>query len=156
MEIGRNSEFCRGRDASFQRAMPHLGSTQLRDLGHPHASPDISEGPQGGASQAGSLDGTIIREAPGDGLGVVVVLFTLLISPHRAEPVSISGSHLRAWLRPHPHSSSPSVATVLLGPHGLLPPHVLLQGSYGPCLLKVPASAVGTVVKLSLLLVKPS
>lgn len=69
------------------------------------------------------------------------VLFTLLISPHRAEPVSISGSHLRAWLRPHLHSSSPSVATILLGPHALLPPHVLLQGSYGPCLPRVAASA---------------
>lgn len=95
--------------------MPHLGSTQLRDLGHPHASPDTSDGPQGGASHAGSLAGAIIREAPG------WVLFTLLISPQRTEPVSTSGSYLRAPLCPHPHSSSPFVATVLLGPHGLLP-----------------------------------
>lgn len=45
--------------------MPQLGSAQLRDLGHPHASPDTSEGSQGGASHVGSLDGAILREAPG-------------------------------------------------------------------------------------------
>lgn len=85
----------------------------------------LLRGPQAGASHCGA----IIREAP-----VTVwsgwVLFTLLISPQGAEPVSTSGSHLRArlffLLLPPPPipSSSPSVATVLQGPHGLLPPLV--------------------------------
>lgn len=45
--------------------MPQPGSTQLRGLGHPQASPDTSEGPQGETRHAGSLDGAITREIPG-------------------------------------------------------------------------------------------
>lgn len=77
VEIPRNSEFCRVGDTRLQRAMPQPGSTQLRGLGHPQASPDTSQGPQGETCHAGSLDGANTREIPGRSGWA---LFTLPIS----------------------------------------------------------------------------